>query len=399
MSTTASAPAFTELAGDFYGFEHDLTTGQKERILHLRGYLDTQVRPNLAALWENAEFPHGVQVGLAKLGLLGTGFDGLGESDDSGLFMGFVTLELARVDASLSTFMGVHRGLAMGSIAELGSEEQKRRWLPGMAAGTTIGAFGLTEPHSGSDAARGLRTVARREGDEWVITGEKRWIGNATWCDVVIIWARDEADDQVKGFIVPTDAPGYSATKIEGKMSHRPVQNADIVLDRFRVPDTLKLAGANSFRDTNRVLKKTRVDVAWAALGNAIGAYEAALKYTRKREQFGRPIAANQLVQQHLVTALTNITAGLALTVRATRMLDNGTQTDEQSAMAKLFTTATARETVARCREVQGGNGITLEYDVMRHFLDAEALYSFEGTREMNTLIIGRSITGLSAFN
>lgn len=393
------ATTLSPLKGDFYGFESDLTDSQQDVIHRLRTYLDAEIRPHLPRLWEKAEFPTGLPKALASLGLLGTGFEGLSDVQDSGVFRGFVTLELARVDASLSTFLGVHRGLAMGSIDILGSEEQKAAWLPGMAAGDHVGAFGLTEPHSGSDAARGLQTVARRDGDHWVLTGEKRWIGNATWGQIVIIWARDEQDGRVKGFIVPTDTPGYTATKIEGKMSHRPVQNADIVLDNVRIPHSLKLAHANSFADTTRILRQTRLDVAWAAVGNAMGAYEAALHYTLEREQFGRPIAANQMVQQHLVTALSNITAGLAMTIRATEMLEKGIESDEFSAMAKLFTTSTARETVARSREVMGGNGITLEHDVIRYFLDAEALYSFEGTREMNTLIIGRSITGHSAFN
>lgn len=397
MTITNTAPP--QLKGDFYGFENDLTDSQQDVIQRLRAYLNTEIRPQLPRLWEDAEFPTGLPKALASLGLLGTGFGDLSDIEDSAVFRGFVTLELARVDASLSTFLGVHRGLAMGSIHILGSEEQKAAWLPGMAAGDLVGAFGLTEPHSGSDAARGLQTVARRDGDHWVLTGEKRWIGNATWSKIVIIWARDEQDGQVKGFIVPTDTPGYAATKIEGKMSHRPVQNADIVLDNVCIPHSHKLAHANSFADTTRILRQTRVDVAWAAIGNAMGAYEAALQYTLEREQFGRPIAANQMVQQHLVTALSNITAGLAMTIRATEMLEQGSESDEFSAMAKLFTTSTARETVARCREVMGGNGITLEYGVIRHFLDAEALYSFEGTREMNTLIIGRSITGHSAFN
>lgn len=387
-----------QLAGDFFGFEQDLTPDHRDVIRRLRAYLNAEIRPQLQELWENAEFPRRVPKGLASLDLLGTGFANLSSIADSAVFRGFVTLELARVDASLSTFLGVHRGLAMGAIDLLGSEGQKQKWLPSMAQGDIIGSFGLTEPESGSDAARGLRTSARRVGSSWVLNGAKRWIGNATWSDIVIIWARDEADQGVKGFIVPTETPGYSASKMEGKMSHRPVQNADITLVDVTVPYEAKLENANSFKDTNLVLKETRVDVAWAAIGNAIGAFEVALRYAKDRHQFGRPIASRQLIQEHLVTSLSNITSSLALTVRSTQMLENRTQEDEHSALTKLYTTRAGRDTVARCREVLGGNGITLDHDVIRYFLDAEALYSFEGTREMNTLIVGRAITGESAF-
>jgi glutaryl-CoA dehydrogenase len=261
-----------------------------------------------------------------------------------------------------------------------------------------VGAFGLTEPLSGSDSAQGLRTVATRDGDDWVLNGSKRWIGNATFSDLTIIWAKSAEDGQVKGFIVPTSTPGYTATKIEDKQSLRIVQNADIVLDGVRVPERLRLQQANSFRDTASVLRLTRAEVAWAAVGNSIGAYEAALAYAGERVQFGKPIAAHQLVQDLLVKCIGNITASLGMVVRVSQMLDDGKQRDEHASLAKAYTTARMRETVAYAREVLGGNGIVLEYDVARHFADAEALYSYEGTREMNTLIVGRSITGQAAF-
>jgi glutaryl-CoA dehydrogenase len=314
------------------------------------------------------------------------------------VFRGFVALELARVDASVGTFVGVQNGLAIGSVATAGSAEQRREWIPRLASGEVIGAFGLTEPLSGSDSARGLRTTARREGDTWILNGRKRWIGNATFSDITIIWAKDEADGQVKGFIVPTSTPGYEATKIQGKVSLRMVQNADITLTDVAVPEELRLQEAHSFRATSAVLRQTRAEVAWSAVGTAIGAYEAAVRYSREREQFGRPIGSHQLIQDLLVRCLGNITASLGMVVRVSEMLDRGEQRDEHSALAKAYATARMRETVGWAREVCGGNGIVLEYDVARFFADAEALYSYEGTREMNTLIVGRAITGHAAF-
>jgi glutaryl-CoA dehydrogenase len=213
-----------------------------------------------------------------------------------------------------------------------------------------------------------------------------------------VIWAKSAEDGQVKGFIVPTSTPGYTATKIEGKQSLRIVQNADITLENVVVPESLRLQNANSFKDTARVLRLTRAEVAWAAVGVAVGAYEAALRYTKERVHFGKPIASHQLIQDLLVKSVGNITASIGLCTRVSQMLDDGEQRDEHSALAKAFATARMRETVAWCREALGGNGIVLDYDVARFFADAEALYSYEGTREMNTLIVGRAITGQAAF-
>jgi len=389
---------FEPLAADFYGFSNDLSAQEKATLAELRAYLESEVRPIASEHWERAEFPRQVIAPLHELGLCTFAWPSTRPFENSAVFRGFVALELARVDASVGTYIGVQNGLAMGSVNECGSEEQKAHWLPRLASGEVIGAFGLTEPLSGSDSAQGLRTVARRDGGNWVINGAKRWIGNATFSDVTVIWARDADDGQVKGFLVPTSTPGYVATKIEGKQSLRSVQNADIVLTDVVVPESLRLQNANSFKDTARVLRLTRAEVAWAAVGVAIGAYEAALAYSRERVQFGKPIAAHQLVQDLLVRSLGNITASLALCVQVSRMLDAGTQRDEHSALAKAYATARMRETVAWCREALGGNGILMENDVIRFFADAEAVYSYEGTREMNTLIVGRAITGHAAF-
>jgi glutaryl-CoA dehydrogenase len=390
--------AFEPLAADFYGFESTLTEQEKDYLATLREWLERDIKPVVNDHWNRAEFPTQLIKGIAEHRVAGLAWPETQAFENSAVFRGWVAIELARIDGSVSTYVGVHNGLAMGAIAECGSEAQRAEWLPRMAAGEVIGAFGLTEPLSGSDSAQGLRTTARRDGDTWVLNGEKRWIGNATFSDIVIIWAKDVEDGQVKGFIVPTSTPGYRATKIENKQSLRIVQNADIVLTDVVVPHALKLERANSFKDTARVLRATRADVAWGAVGIAMGAYEAAVKYANERVQFGKTIGSHQLVQDLLVKSLGNITASLSMCMRISQMSDDGILGDEHSALAKAYTTSRMRETVSWCREVLGGNGIITEYDVMRFFADAEAYYSYEGTREMNTLIVGRAITGKAAF-
>jgi len=390
--------SFTPLASDFYGFESQLTDAEREALAGLRVWLETDVKPLVNDHWDRAEFPHDILPAFHRHPVFGMQWDETKRFENSAVYRGWVALELARVDASIATYVGVQNGLALGAVAVCGSPEQRAEWLPKLASGEVIGAFGLTEPLSGSDSAQGLRTTATRAGDEWILNGAKRWIGNATFSDITVIWAKDTADGQVKGFIVPTSTPGYRATKIERKQALRIVQNADIVLEDVRVPEALRLQNANSFRDTAAVLRLTRAEVAWAAVGVAVGAYESALAYAKERVQFGKPIASHQLVQQHLAAMIGDITASIALCTRVSAMLDEGTQKDEHAALAKAFATARMRDTVARAREVMGGNGIVLDYDVTRFFNDAEALYSYEGTREMNTLIVGRALTGIAAF-
>jgi glutaryl-CoA dehydrogenase len=396
MSTSITDTPLLE--SDFYRFQEGLTARERESLGQLRAYLEAEVRPIADQYWARAEFPVQTIAPLAELGMYGPSIPLVRQFENSAVYRGWAALELGRIDAGVSTFIGVQSGLAMNSIAVGGSDEQQQEWLPRMARGEVVGAFGLTEPLSGSDSARGLRTTARRDGDTWVLDGEKRWIGNATFADVVVIWAKDVADEQVKGFLVTTDTPGFTATKIEDKIALRTVQNADIVLDGVRVPESRRLQRADSFRTTAAVLRLTRTEVAWQAIGIAIGAYEAALDYARNRIQFGKPIAAHQMVQDLLVRSLMNITASIALCTQASAMQDQGVGGDEHSAMAKAFATAKMRETVAWCREVQGGNGIVLDKGVARFFSDAEAIYSYEGTREVNTLIVGRAITGEAAF-
>ncbi len=389
---------FPTLASDFLGFAADLADHEREALLRLREHAERSIRPLVNEAWEAATFPREILPGLHELPIFGQLWEETRTGEYSALYGGWAALELARIDASIATYVGVQNGLAMGSIGVNGSAEQKAEWLPKLASGEVIGAFGLTEPLSGSDAAQGLRTTATPDGDGWVLNGSKRWIGNATFSDITIIWAKSTEDGQVKGFIVPTSTPGYTATKIERKQSLRIVQNADITLENVRVDAALKLEKANSFRDTAAVLRLTRADVAWAAVGTAIGAYEAAVAYTTEREQFGKTIAHHQLVQDLLSRSLMNITASIAMCTRVSQMQDAGTQRDEHASMAKAYATTAMRQTVAMCREALGGNGIVLDYDVARFFADAEALYSYEGTREMNSLIVGRAITGVGAF-
>ena len=389
---------FSPLVSDFYGFEEQLSAPEKEALAGLRRWLEADVAPIVDEHWERAEFPRHLLPAFHSQPVFGMQWDETKSFDNSALYRGWTALEMSRVDASISTYVGVQNGLAMGSIGVAGSAEQRAEWLPRLARGEVIGAFGLTEPLSGSDSARGLRTTATREGDEWVLNGAKRWIGNATFSDITVIWAKDTADGQVKGFLVPTSTPGYVATRIENKIALRMVQNADITLTDVRVPEELRLQNANSFRDTAAVLRLTRAEVAWAAVGVSVGAFEAALRYSTEREQFGKPIAQHQLIQQHLANMTGNITASIAMCTRVSIMQDEGTQKDEHAALAKAYATSRMRETVAWARESMGGNGIVLDYGAARHFADAEALYSYEGTKEMNSLIVGRALTGAAAF-
>jgi len=382
---------------DFLGFELLLPDADRELMARVREHMTTTVEPVINEYWTRAQFPHELVPGFAQLGIAGVQFDGPGCPGRSSLADGMISMELARTDPSIATFFGVHGGLAMGSVHLCGSDEQRQRWLPAMARMDLIGAFGLTEPEQGSGVAGGLATSARRDGDHWVLDGEKKWIGNATFADLVVIWARDTADGQVKGFVVEKGAEGMSFELQRDKIALRAVQNATIRLDGVRVAEENRLARANSFADTARVLRLTRAGVAWMATGCARGAYEHALRYTGEREQFGRPIAGFQLVQDLLVRMLGNVTASTAMCTRVSQLQDAGVLRDEHASLAKAFTTVRMRETVGWAREVLGGNGILLEHHVGRFVADAEAIYSYEGTREVNSLIVGRAITGTSA--
>lgn len=384
--------------GDFYELEATLNNEDREVIAKVRNFMETEIRPIANDCWNRAKFPMEIIPKMAALNICGLTYHGYGCAGKSALLEGFLAMEMARVDASISTFFGVHSGLAMGSIYLCGSEEQKQHWLPPMQRMEIIGAFGLTEPEVGSAVAGGLTTTCKREGDRWNLNGQKKWIGNATFSDITIIWARDLDDNQVKGFIVKKENPGFKAEKMEDKMALRTVQNALITLTDCEVPEEDRLQNANSFKDTANVLRMTRAGVAWQAVGCGRGAYEVALKYTMERKQFGRPIAAFQLVQDLLVTMLGDLTAMQTLVYRLSQLQDSGTITDEHASLAKVFCTLRMRSIVDHARELFGGNGILLEYDIARFVADAEAIYSYEGTKEINSLIVGRAITGESAF-
>nr|PZN54101.1 MAG: acyl-CoA dehydrogenase [Bacteroidota bacterium] len=387
-----------DIDGDFYDLSHLLSPEEREVQLRVREFMNTTIRPIVNEYWLRDEFPHQIVPEMAKLNVCGLTYHGYGCPGKSALLEGFLAMEMARVDASISTFFGVQSGLAMGSIYYCGSEEQKLQWLPPMQKLEVIGAFGLTEPEVGSAVAGGLTTTCKRQGDKWILNGQKKWIGNATFSDLTIIWARDVDDGNVKGFIVEKHFPGFRAEKIRGKMALRIVQNALITLTDCEVPESHRLQNANGFRDTAKVLRMTRAGVAWQAVGCARGAYESALKYTHERHQFGRPIGGFQMVQDLLVEMLSNLTAMQTMVFRLSQLQDEGKLTDEHASLAKVFCTLRTRDIVSHARELFGGNGILIEHDIARFVADAEAIYSYEGTKEINTLIVGRAITGQSAF-
>ncbi len=389
-----------QLTADFYNYETLLSDEERKILVKARDFMRTDVKPLVNENWAKGEFPKELIGMFRESGLAGLPYEGYGEHRGavSNLLTGTLAMEMTRTDASVATFFGVHNGLAMYSIYAGGDQEQRDRWLPEMAAMDKIGAFAMTEPLGGSDVAGGMRTTARRDGDTWILNGAKKWIGNATFADYVVVWARDVDDNHVKGFVVEKGTPGFDPRKIEGKIAFRIVENAEITLTDVRVPEANRLQGINGFRDVAEILRATRGGVAWQALGVMIGAYELALDYAKERKQFGRPIARFQLVQDLLVKSLGNITASWGMLIQLARLQDAGIFRDEHSSLAKAFVTSQMREVVAWSREIFGGNGIVLGYDVARFFADAEAIYSFEGTREMNTLIVGKAITGESAF-
>lgn len=383
---------------DFYDMSAKLSDEDRALQMRVRSFLETEIKPVVNKYWLHDEFPFEIIPKLAELDVCGYTFQGYGCAGGSSLMDGIIASEFGRIDPSVATFLGVQSGLAMGSIYLCGSDAQKQEWLPAMQKMQKIGAFGLTEPLVGSGTAGGLTTTCQRRGDEWILNGQKKWIGNSTFSDMTVIWAKDLDDQQVKGFIVRKENPGFSVEKIKGKMALRIVQNGLITLKDCRVAEADRLSKAHSFKDTAKVLQMTRAGVAWMAVGCARGAYENALAYTLEREQFGKPIASFQLIQNHLVEMLSNLTAMQTLVFRLSELQDEGSLKDEHASLAKVFCTLRTRDIVSRAREVMGGNGILLEYNVARFLADAEAIYSYEGTKEINSLIVGRSITGFSAF-
>jgi glutaryl-CoA dehydrogenase len=382
---------------DFYLLDELLSEPDRALQQRVRAFCDAEVVPVIGDYWERAEFPFALVPRLAEVGIVGGTISGHGCPGMSAVQAGLVAMELTRADGSLGTFYGVQTFLAMQAIALLGSDEQRERWLPRMARLELIGAFGLTEPEHGSDAV-GLETSARRDGDSYVLDGRKKWIGNGSIADLVLIWARGE-DGQVGGYVVEKGTAGFTAEVMTGKTALRAVWQAEITLDGVRVPAENRLPGCHRFSDVSQVLDRTRYTVAWRALGIGLAAYELALAHALQREQFGKPIAGYQLVQEKLARMLAEVTSMQLLSLRLSQLADSGRMTAAMASMAKMNNAAKARLIVADARDILGGDGILLQHHVARHHADIEAIFTFEGTDSIQALIVGRHLTGLSAIS
>lgn len=382
---------------DYFKLENFMTDQQRAVRDRVRDFVQTVVLPKINPYWDRAEFPWEIAHAMKDLGILGGVIRGWESAGLDSLEMGLVMYELAKGDGSISTFYGVHSGLAMGSIGLLGSNEQRERWLPAMSRLEKIGAFGLTEPEHGSDAVN-VQTSARLEGDHYVLNGAKRWIGNASISDLLIIWARDENGD-FGGFVIedPAQVEGVTITDMTGKIGKRAVLNADITLDNVHVPVENRLAKPRSFRDVGKVLALGRYGVSWEAAGAAAGAFELALNYARQREQFGKPIASYQLIQQKLVEMATEVTQMQLICFQLAQLIATEQMTEGIVSMAKYNNARKARQVALLARETMGGNGILIENHVARLLTDAEIIYTYEGTNEVNLLLVGRDLTGWNA--
>ncbi|MBX7442342.1 MULTISPECIES: acyl-CoA dehydrogenase family protein [unclassified Arthrobacter] len=388
---------------DFYLMDDFLSAEDRALRLKVRAFVDKDLLPVINGYWERAEFPFELVPKLAGLGIVGTTIQGYGCPGLSRLAAGIVAAEVSRGDGSVNTFLGVQSGLAMGTINMLGSEEQKQRWLPSMAALGKIGAFALTEPEHGSDSVA-LETSARRDGDSYIINGRKRWIGNASMADVVIIFARDEADAKVKAFVMERNEDGsfpegYSTEVITGKIGKRAILQPDITLENLRVPASNRLTECHSFKDVTRVLTSTRSGASWESYGHAMAAYEIAVDYAKTRQQFGKPIGSFQLVQNKLANMLAELTAMQLICFRLAVLAEDGRMTGPMASMAKMHTARKARWICSEARDMLGGNGMLLENHVARHMTDMEVVSTYEGTDSIQSLLVGREITGLSAFS
>lgn len=386
---------------DLYEYSSDLTEGEIAVLKELRESLEKNARPTLIEYTEKAEFPFHAWNELTKVRFMDDPRLFEGRDNDlkpSELYNVFRYFELAKMDPSFATLYTVHGGLFYATLLYGGTEEQIQRWAPKVKSFENLTCFGLTEPLHGSDIAGGLSTSARKEGDTWILNGEKRWIGGAKNADEIAIFARDEADGKVKAFVVPGDSEGLTVENIKNKISLRMVPNGHITLKDVKVTEDRRLQNVNSFKDVAGILRTTRADISHLATGLAAGAFEAALRYVKEREQFGKNLGSFQLVQEKLSIMQANVTACLAYSVRLAQMQEKGNYVEVNSSMAKMHNALRMRETVALAREVVGGNGITLDTDVARFFVDAEAIYSYEGTHEINALIVGRHLTGQSAF-
>lgn len=383
----------TDPAGIFTGIKDE---DQAFRA-RARTFTNEEVLPVISDYWDRGDYPLHLIKRLGDLDLLRDGIDVKGFEPMSNLAAGLVNMELSRGDGSIGTVVGVQGGLALRSIAYCGSAEQKQRWLPALARGEEYGAFALTEPAHGSDSV-GLETTATLAEGGFILNGEKKWIGNGSIGGVTVVWARAADDSQVHGYLVPQDAPGYTATTIEGKLSLRAIWQAHIRLQNVFVPSENVLPGARSFKDTSRVLLATRLGVAWSAVGHATACYETAVQYTAQRKQFGRPLAASQIIQERLARMQSELVTIQLMAMQMTRQDEAGQLTPAQASLAKFTCTRTARSIASNARDLLGGNGILLANRVARHMADIEAIHTYEGTETVQALIIGRSITGISAF-
>lgn len=385
------------LGTDFYLIDELLTDEERGIRDRVRAFCDREVIPIINDYWERAEVPFELIPKLAALNVAGGSIKGYGCPGMSTIAAGLVLQELSRADASLCAVFGATSTLAMTSIAMLGSEEQKQRWLPPMARLEKEGAFGLTEPDHGSDAVA-LGTRARRDGNTYVIHGTKRWIGGASHADVTIIWARDDNGD-VGGFLVEKGTAGFDTKVITGKVAERASWQADITLTNVRVPLENRLAFSRSFKDTTRVLAEARCGIAWHAVGHAMAAYEIALSYAKERIQFGKPLTTFQIIQNKLAVMLANLTSMQLLCLRLAQLQAEGKLTEARASLAKMNNARLARQVLADAREMLGGNGILLEYQIARHHADIEGVFTYEGTDTIQSLIVGREITGEPAFS
>ena len=382
----------TSPALDMFKLERYLTDKQATVRDAVRDYVQTTVLPNINPYWDRAEFPREIAMGLRDLPIIGGVLRGYDCAALDPLEVGLVMYELAKGDGSVATFYGVHSGLAMGSIGLLGSNEQRERWLPAMSKLEKIGAFALTEPERGSNAVD-IQTTVRLDGDHYVINGAKRWIGNASIADIIIVWARDE-DGEFGGFVLenPQQTEGVTIRDIQGKIGKRAILNADITLENVRIPIANKLEKARSSRDMGKVLVLGRYGVAWEAAGAAAGAFELALEYAKQREQFGKPIASFQLIQQKLVEMATEVTLMQLLSFQLANAIAQGTFNEGMASMAKYNNARKARYVTQLARETMGGNGLIIDNHVARLMTDAEVIYTYEGTNEIQRVVIGRSL-------
>ncbi|XP_022746187.1 acyl-coenzyme A oxidase 4, peroxisomal-like isoform X4 [Durio zibethinus] len=391
------ASTFPPCASDYYQFDDLLSLEEQAIRKKVRECMEKEVAPVMAEYWEKAEFPFQVVPKLGALHIAGGTIKGYGCPGLSLTGSAIAIAEVARVDASISTFFLVHSSLAMLTIALCGSEEQKQKYLPSLAQLKTIACWALTEPDYGSDA-NSLKTIATKVEGGWILEGQKRWIGNSTFADVLVIFSRNSTTNQINGYIVKKDSPGLTATKMANKIGLRIVQNGDILLKKVFVPDEDRLPGVNSFQDTSKVLAVSRVIVAWQSVGISMGVYDMCHRYLKERKQFGAPLAAFQINQQKLARMLGNVQAMTLVGWRLCKLYEKGKMTPGHASLGKSWISLKARETVALGRELLGGNGILADFLVAKAFCDLEPIYTFEGTYDINSLVTGREITGFASF-